>query len=515
MIDLILLNANIITLDPKQKGARSIAIRGNKIHAVADNDAQKYYKHNHTQVIDCDEKTVIPGFCDTHFHLRSSAASIVTLDLSNQEKVKSISDVQTRIREFSKKLAPEKWIRAAGYHEFQLAEKRHPTRGDLDTAASRHPVRLAHQSRHVHVLNSLALDQVGIFRDTPDPPRGLIDRNLNSAEPTGILFEMSDFLSKRIPPLDESELNRGVSLLNQKLLSKGITSIQDASSYNDLKQWEMLSSLKERGVFLPRISMMLGLQGFKNLDQCDFSCSAGKDQLRMGSVKIILDETTGQLHPAQSELNRLVLEIHRAGLQAAIHAIEELAVESACSAIEFALQKAPKPDHRHRIEHCSICSPSLARRIASLGIMVVTQLPFIYYNGDRYLETVLNHQLQHLYPIGTLIKNGVTVAASSDSPIVAPDPLVGIYAAVSRRSKAGKRILPKEQINPLDAIRMYTTNAAKATFDETKRGSITPGKLADLAVLNGDPTKLPVDEIKNLEVEMTILDGKIVWDKNA
>ena len=515
MIDLILHNANIITLDPKQKGARLVAIRKNKIYAVADNDAQKYLKHNQTHIIDCDGKTVIPGFCDTHFHLRSSAASLVTLDLSNPVKVKSISDVQARIREFSKKLTPGMWIRAAGYNEFHLTEKRHPTRRDLDKAAPQHPVRLAHQSRHVHVLNGLALDQAGISRDTPDPPGGMIDRNLNSGEPTGILFETSDYLSKRIPPLDESELNRGVMHINQKLLSTGITSIQDASSHNDVKQWEMLSSLKERGAFLPRVSMMLGLQGFSNLQKCDFSCSAGKDQLCPGAVKIILDETTGQLHPPQSELNTLVLEIHRAGLQAAIHAIEEPAVESACNAIEFALQKVPKPDHRHRIEHCSICSPSLAKRIASSGIMVVTQPPFIYYNGDRYLETVSNHQQQHLYPIGTLLKKGVTVAASSDSPIVAPDPLIGIYAAVSRRSKAGKKVLLKERINPLDALQMYTTNAAKATFDETKKGSITPGKLADLVVLNGDPIKLPADEIKDLEVEMTILDGKIVWDKNA
>ena len=515
MIDLILLNANIITLDPKQKGACLVAIRKNKIHAVADNNAQKYLKHNQTHVIDCEGKTVIPGFCDAHFHLRSSAASLVTLDLSNPVKVKSISDVQARIHEFSKKLAPGMWIRAAGYNEFYLAEKRHPTRRDLDQAAPQHPVRLAHQSRHVHVLNSLALDQVGISRYTPDPPGGLIDRNLNSGEPTGILFEMNDFLSKRIPPLDESELNRGLSLINQKLLSMGINSIQDASSHNDVKQWEVLSSLKERSAFLPRISMMLGLQGFNNLKKYDFSCSAGKDQLRPGAVKIILDETTGHLHPPQPELNTLVLEIHRAGRQAAIHAIEEPAVESACNAIEFALQKASKSDHRHRIEHCSICSPSLAKRIASSGIMVVTQPPFIYYNGDRYLETVSNHQLQHLYPIATLLKNGVTLAASSDSPIVAPDPLVGIYTAVSRMSKAGQRVLLKEQINALDAIQMYTTHAAKAAFEESKKGSITPGKLADLVVLNGDPTKLPADEIKDLEVEMTILNGKIVWDKNA
>ena len=515
MTDLILFNANIITLDPGFEKARSVAVRDCKIEAVAGDDALKELRQRDTQLIDCGGKTLLPGFCDTHFHLHSSAANRVTLDLSSQADLLSISDIQAKIRECSEKLAPGTWIRASGYNESSLIEGRHPTRWDLDKAAPKHPVKLAHQSRHAHVLNSLALDHVGISKYTPDPSGGLIDRSLNAGEPNGVLFEMNDFLSKRIPPLDERELNRGIMLINQELLSMGITSIHDASSHNDIKQWKALSVLKEKNKFTPRATVMLGLQGFKNLGKCDFSGPTSKDQLRLSAVKLIIDATTGQLHPSQSELNELVLDIHRAGLQVAIHAVEELAVESACSAIEYALEKLPKSDHRHRIEHCSICSLSLAKRIAALGIMVVTQPSFIYYNGDRYLKTVANHEIQNLYPSNTLLKAGVSVAGSSDSPIVPPNPLMGIYAAVSRKTKSGKTISAKERILPLIALGLYTNNAAKATFDESRKGSITPGKFADMVLLNGDPTRLPADEIKDLVVEMTFLDGKIVSIKET
>ena len=513
MADLILYNANIITLDPNIENAQLVAIGDGRIQAVAGDEALKDLKHSDTQLIDCCGKTVLPGFCDPHFHLQSSAAKSVTLDVSPQANVYSISDLQDRIGTNSKKLASGAWIRASGYHEFDLAEGRHPTRWDLDKAAPKHPVKLTHQSRHAHVLYSLALDRVGISIGTPDPPGGLIDRSTPTGESTGILFEMNDFLSRHTPPLEEREFNRGVELVNQKLLSLGITSIHDASSHNGIKQWMSLCAWKEKDKFLPRVNMMLGLNGFNNREQSDFSCSRNKDQLRFSGVKIILDETTGQLYPPQMELNRLVLEIHQAGMQVAIHAIEETAVESACISIEHALKKVPKPDHRHRIEHCSVCSPSLAKRLASSGIMVVTQPAFIYHNGDRYLETVSNGEIQHLYPIGTLIKNGVNVAGSSDSPIVPPNPLIAMHAAVTRKTKTGNTVSTKERIDAIAALRMYTSDAAKATFDETKRGSITAGKLADLVVLNGDPTKRLPAELKDLAVEMTILNGNIVWNE--
>ena len=251
MADLILYNANIITLDPNIENAQLVAIGDGRIQAVAGDEALKDLKHSDTQVVDCCGKTVLPGFCDTHFHLQSSAAKSVTLDVSPQANVYSISDLQDRIRRESKQLASGAWIRASGYHEFNLAEGRHPTRWDLDKAAPNHPVKLTHQSRHAHILNSLALELIGISISTPDPPGGLIDRSTDTGEPTGILFEMNDFLSRRIAPLEEREINRGVELVNQKLLSLGITSIHDASSHNGIKQWMSLCSWKKKINFCP------------------------------------------------------------------------------------------------------------------------------------------------------------------------------------------------------------------------------------------------------------------------
>jgi predicted amidohydrolase YtcJ len=145
--------------------------------------------------------------------------------------------------------------------------------------------------------------------------------------------------------------------------------------------------------------------------------------------------------------------------------------------------------------------------------MVVTQPAFIYYSGDRYLQTVPESQLKHLYPFATLLQAGVKVAAGSDCPVVPPNPLIGIYAAISRRAETGEAVLPKESVSPLEALRIHTLNAAYSSFEEALKGSITPGKFADLVVLSDDPIKVPTEEVKDLQVEMTIIDGGVVWGR--
>ena len=258
---------------------------------------------------------------------------------------------------------------------------------------------------------------------------------------------------------------------------------------------------------------MMGIDAFKKNTRPSGLKTLNENQLRWGAVKIILDDTTGRLHPSQSELNAMVLEVHQAGKQIAIHALDEKAVKAACEAIQFAIEKFPAKDHRHRIEHCSVCPPDLARKIVSLGITVVTQPAFIYFHGERYFDTVPDEQLKHLYPIRTLLDQGVNVAGSSDCPSVTPDPLIGIQAAMHRLSATGDIIGDREKIQATTALQMYTLSAARAAFEETIKGTITPGKLADLVVLNADPTRLGAAEFKNLQVEKTIIGGKVVWEK--
>ncbi len=513
--DLVFTNANLVSLNPLCPRAEAVAIGRNKILDIGINSKARNLAGARTRIIDCSGKTIVPGFIDSHLHLSAFAESLVTVNLEPRNNVNSISDIQTKIGRFSKNLPPGTWIRCGGYNEFYLKEKRHPTRLDLDRANSTHPIKLTHRSGHAHVLNSLALKLIGITKETPDPDGGIIDRDINTGEPTGLLYGMGDSLAALIPPLGAQQLNQAIERASDELLSFGITSVHDASSRNDNVRWNRFKRWKANGLLKQRVSVILGVKGFEEYHKGIFAGEGDNSWLRLGGVKILVDEITGRLNPSQDELNDLVLAIHRSGLQAVIHAIEESPIEAACTGIEHALNRVPRPDHRHRIEHCSVCPPSLAKRIASLGISIVTQPSFIYYSGDRYLKTVPDFQLQHLYPIKTLIENGVHVAAGSDCPVSPADPLIGMYTAITRMSETGEILGTKESISTVEALRLYTDYAAKTSFEETAKGSITPGKVADLVVLSDDPTAVTPQEIKNITVEMTILDGNVVWDRNG
>jgi hypothetical protein len=201
------------------------------------------------------------------------------------------------------------------------------------------------------------------------------------------------------------------------------------------------------------------------------------------------------------------------GLQLAFHVDEAETLNAAITALEYALSKAPRPNHRHRLEHCSVCPPRLMHRLKETGAMVVTQPPFIYYSGERYLATVPPNDLERLYAIGSLRASGIRVAASSDAPVVPFNPLMGMYAAVTRKTQSRQRLLPHESISPLEALKSYTVDAAYASFEEKSKGSISPGKLADLVVLSEDPSTVPPDRIREIRVLTTILDGKVVWQE--
>lgn len=511
MTDLLLFNAVVLTMDENRPRAREVAIKDGRIVAVGEEDELKGLVSNGTEVIDLGGKTILPGFIDAHLHLRALAESLVTLNVGPASGVSSISHIQERIRHQVLKLPPGTWIRAGGYNEIYLSEKRDPNRWDIDAAAPHHPVKLTHRSGHAHVLNSLALTSIGISKETPDSEAGIIERDLETGEPTGLLYGMGDFLSQVVPPLDETQLDRGVKLANQELLSSGITTFQDASSRNGIERWRSLESWKRDGSLQCRVLMMLGLKGFEEYQEGRFQSQMDKSHLGLGGVKIVLDETTGRLNPRQEDLNEIVLSVHQPGQQVAIHAIEETAIEAACSAIEYAIRTSPRSDHRHRIEHCSVCPSDLAGRIASLGIAVVTNPAFLYVSGERYLQTVPPQQLIHLYPLATLIRSGVRVAAGSDAPVAPVNPLVGIYAAVSRKAEGGEVVLESEKITCYEALRMYTMLAAKSSFDENLKGTIAPGKLADLAILSADPTSVPIEAIKEIRVEMTIVGGDVVY----
>ncbi len=510
--DLILYNANVLTVDPAHPSAEMVAIKNGEIVWVGRNEDLNNLKADYTTIFDCQRYTLVPGLIDAHCHVFAYAASLVAVDCS-PSVVRSISEIMTAIKKRAEATPQGQWIRATGYNEFYLKEKRHPNRRDIDDAAPRHPVRLNHRSSHACVLNSIALSLVGITSETADPSNGVIERDWDTGEPTGLLLEMDAYLAKTIPPLSEAEFLRGMRLANKQFVSKGITSIQDATVSNSLRQWKTLGDLKSADVLNPRITMMPGFSHFTDFIQQGLTFGCGDAKLNLGPVKIMLTKTTGTLQSSEKELKEMVLEAHEIGFPVAIHAVETAAVEAAIRAIDHAQDQYPRSDIRHRIEHCSECPPSLVRKIRSASITVVTQPTFIYYSGERYLAQVATDLQPYLYPLNSLLKSGILVAAGSDALVAPPDPVIGMYSAVTRQAANGEAISREERVLPMEALRMHTINGAHAVSQGKTRGSIEVGKLADLVLLDGDPTKLRPEMLKEIKVILTVIGGQVVYSR--
>ena len=419
------------------------------------------------------------------------ASSLLQVDC-RPSQVSSIADIVDAVRQRASVTRAGQCIRAFGYDEFYLAAGRHPTRHDLDAATRFHPLRLDHRTGHASVLNSVALTALGIGRDTPDHVDGVIDRDEATGEPTGLLFEMSRHLRPLGTGGDAVDRNQAIALADKQLLSKGITSIQDAGADNGPERWYALRKLKQDGSLTPRLTVMRGAYQLDAFEEAGLNSEPvrgdGNHDLSLGAVKVMLSFTTGAAQPEPEELRGLLERVHRAGQQLAIHAVEREAVELAASCLLWAQREWPRPDVRHRVEHCCECPHSeTADMLAEAGAMVVTQPAFTHAYGDKYLALTTGELHPHLYPLKRLRQRGIPLAAGSDAPVASPNPLLSMYAARTRRTVSGAPFNPYEAVSAHDALWMETTGGAYASFQERDKGSIAPCKLADLVLLSGEP----------------------------
>lgn len=510
--DLVLKNANVLTMDIKQPSAEMVAVTGDKVLLVGSNTDLDSVIGPETREIDCEGRTVVPGFNDAHLHFFSLMRKLLSIDLS-PAAVSSIEDIKKSIRRKAENTPQGTWLSGTDYNEFYLTEKRCPTRWDIDEVAPDHPVVLSHRSLHICVLNSLALSLAGIDRETPEPFGTRIERDLDTGEPNGILVEMLSYIRGTVmPPFSDAELGEAVVLANRHFLSNGITSFQDATYRNDLIRWDIFHKYQETGRLRTHISMMVGPDTRNQFSSEGMVTGTGDNRLRLGAVKIMLGEAAGQNEYGQEELNRLVLDCHTSGFQVAFHAITERAIESATMALEYVNEYNSVIGRRHRIEHCSESPDYLLERLKKIEAVIITHPSAPYYGGDRYLSTVKASQLPWLYRIKTPMSNGLVVAAASDAPVMPVSPMAGIYGAVTRKTDSGQFLLPEEAVSPLQAMQMCTVNSAYASFEENIKGSIAPGKLADVVILSDNPTQVPPEEILNIKTEMTIIGGEVVWE---
>lgn len=497
-----------------QPTAEAVAIRRNVIQRVGRYQDVHELVGPGTEVIECQGKCLLPGFHDAHIHLLACASHLLAVDC-RPSTVSSVAEIQQAIHSRADLLPVGSWIRANGYDQFYLAEKRHPTRWDLDAAAPQHPVKLQHRSQHACVLNSLALQIAGIDRSSSPPPGARIERDGLTGEPTGLLYEFGHYLGENVvPPIADADLRAALKAVFNDLLAHGITSVQDATDRNGLREWLFFRDFIAGESKRPRLTMMVGQRHLSEMAESGLGHGEGDNWLRLGPVKIMLTEGTGDFTPDPDSLFSLVWEAHRLGYPVAIHAVEESAVCVAVEAIANALGRLPRDEHRHRLEHASVVPPALLERIAELGISIVTQPTFIYHSGERYLSDVDDHLHGWLYALRSMLDQGTPVAAGSDAPVVPVDPLAGIYAAVTRRSRQGQILGADERICIADALRLYTLAPASVLGLAAQLGSIQPGRLADLVLLAENPLSMPAEELGEIRVEMTIVDGQVAWQRS-
>jgi hypothetical protein len=523
-------NGNIVTLDPTNPRAEAVAIRDGKIIGVGTSEETKSLFDEKVRIIDLDGKTVLPGFTDCHIHLLGCGIMLTMLDLKG---VKSVEEIKEKLRREAERKASGAWIVGHGWDDSTLAEKRLPTRWDLDEAAPDNPVTLMRVCGHISCINSKALELANITAETEPPLGGKIDKDPETNEPTGIMREAAGFMVLNLVSLGDEDYSQALKRACEEAVSKGLTSIHCMPIMDQAQalQGRAFQILLMRGELPLRVYLQIPAASLSSLVDLGFYTGFGNSRLKIGAIKIVLDGTLGARTAAMLEpfsddpgnrgiliyneekLREIVKKAHTSGFQLAIHCIGDRAAKLALDAIEEALKEKPKRDHRHRIEHASVLNEELIKRMKKLGVVASVQPPFIVSDGRWMLDRVGEARAEYVYPFKTLLEEGIKLAAGSDCPVEYMTPLPGIQAAVSREVNLNYTFIPEQRISAEQAIRLYTLDAAYASFEENIKGSIETGKLADLVVLSDDPLRVPTNKIGEIEVEMTIVDGEIVYSK--
>ena len=516
---MLLINAKVLDLangesTPRDE-LRAVAVKGGIIAAVGEPAEASAAAGPGAEVIDCQGRSLIPGLVDAHCHLLALASSLRGLDC-RPARVSTIAELQRALILWAAATPPYQWVRGFGYDDRALAERRHPNRYDLDPFSVGRPVRIDHRSGHASVLNSRALELLGIDRHTPDPVDGVIERDPTDGEPTGLLFEMGGFLRRKIgDSQDPDGFRKGVQLLEQRLLKYGLTAAHDAGPENNLARWNTFRELRSSGQLSIRITMMAGFEHLQEFIGAGLKYGDGEPGLSLGHAKIMTVMTTGTLQPGAAELEEMVRQAHAAGFPVAIHAVEQEAVAAAAGALVKARGSRGRLPANDRIEHCSECPAPLVRLVAQSGADVVTQPGLVYWQGDGYLADVEPGLLPHLYPAGALLRAGVNVAFSSDAPVTDPKPWPAIYGAVTRKTLSGALLAAQDgcagevqRVSVMDALRMYTGGHPARVVSGS---AIRRGGPADLVLLDRDPAHVDAEELTGIRAVMTIIGGIVAW----
>jgi predicted amidohydrolase YtcJ len=516
--DTIFVNGVLWTGLNERTGHTALAINGDRIAAVGSDHDVLNLRGPGTRVVDLAGQTLLPGFVDAHAHIWKIGHLLTTLlDVRGAD---SLADLGARVAALATRLAPGAWLYGRGYNEARFPEGRGPTRTDLDAIATDRPVVLMRTCAHIVVCNSRALERAGITRDTPAPSGGEIDHDA-SGEPTGVLRETAmGLVLRQMPPPTQDDYRAMITAALAHQLSHGITSTNDAGVAPELL--DTYRALDAEGRLPSRVNVMaLGM--VDGVGPVPLPVAHHRsDHLRIDTVKFFADgglsgataalsvpyrhaDTRGVLRLGEDEFLSLAREAHVAGWRIATHAIGDVAIDQVLRVYET-LGRGPM---RHRIEHFGLPGADHLARAARLGVIAVPQTIFVLTLGRNFRQYLPDALLPRAYPVRAMIDAGVTVALSSDAPVVENDaPLAGIQAAMLRRDADGQPVAPDEAITLDEALDAYTRGGAIASGDDGDRGCLREGLLADLAVLSGDLRVTPPEQLTSLRVTQTWVGGR-------
>ena len=525
--DQILLNGKVYTMDPSQPVMEAFALRNGRFIAVGSNDDVKNLIHPQCELIDAEGMTITPGFIDAHSHPSAyGVAELVHVDVN----FPSIKDIKQAMRERASATPAGEWVIGFKYDDTKLKEGRPINRLDLDEAVPDHPAVVGHRGGHTSVYNSKAFQLAGVTARTPSPEGGKF--YVENGQLTGLAAEVADEkMREHVPSGSTREQRRqGVGLISEMMTAAGLTSVTDANV--GLDAMHSYQDAYHSGEMRFRVYMMLSgsSQVYEGLISAGVYTGFGDERLRVGGVKFFVDGSAsertmrmstpfvgrpddyGILVMQQDEVHEVVEDAHRNKFQIGIHANGDVAIDMVLNAYERVQKKWPRPDCRHRLEHCSLVNPELLKRIKAAGAIPTPFYTYVHYHGNKWVHYG-EEKMRWMFAHGSFLEYGIPVASASDYIPGPFEPLMAIQSMVTRKDYKGRVWGPNQRISVDQALQVCTVNAARASFEEHLKGSISAGKLADFVVLAQDPHDTDPDQIKQIEVVRTVVGGKTVYPK--
>src|SRR2546426_1802512 len=518
--ELILYNANILTMNGTEPRAQAVAIAGGRFLAVGSNSDVLNLAGPGARKLDLTGKTIVPGFIDAHSHPADAGRlhlRMVDCDL------RSIREILAALRERAAETPPGDWVLGFKYDDTKTEEGRPLTIADLD-AVPDHPVHIQHRGGHTTYSNSLAFRKASIDEKTPDPPGGKIDRDRATGKPSGRVAESANALFEKVIPshFSRDDFREGVKLISKMLAKTGITSAHEAQGTpDDLRAYQ---DARDSGDLLYRAYCFINYRHIDAMIEAVVRTGLGDEWVRVGAMKLVCDGSisertarlsvpyegrpndNGILVMKEEELYAYGHKPHLAGWQIGTHANGDVAIDTTLRVYERLQKESPRRDPRFRLEHCTIINDGLIARIKGLGAIPTPFSTYVYYHGEK-MRHYGAERLNHMFALRSFLDAGIRAAQASDYPPGEFIPMMALQSEVTRTDIKGNVWGPKQKISVEEAIRVGTVNGAYASYEENLEGSIETGKLADLVVLGRDPFKESPSTLVTIPVERTMAGG--------